>query len=338
MGKKFLYFMVSLFFVRVASVQAAVIVFSPPPDFKRDATQSFYSPGAGTQNIVYNANHLSRVFWGGPFAADIVVASDIGTNISRYSKWGELTWQVVTYPKTVRAIDIEAGDVIAYADKDRMVIDIATGQVKRVESGQELYLFNKKYKGFLLSGLNDAGIGMVSVNGRRLPYKTQWARDAIVEKGRLYVSDTFGYRVAIFNLKTLRLIGQRRFYFPNDLFVKNGRVMVVEEHGNRIVDVETGRVEFSCPLWIYTQTQKPIQDVEVMAVKYNGPESVSRCAREFMGQNTLYSPNGAVSTRDTMIIADTDNHRVIGVRGGGVVTELLNVNNPVRVLLVPEAP
>lgn len=327
-----------LFFVHVLCVQASEVVFSPVPNFKRDVTQSFYSPRVGTSNIVYGANHLSRVFWGDAFASDIIVASDVGTNISRYSKWGELSWQVITYPRTVRAVDIEGGDVVAYAGNDRMVIDIANGQIKHVESGHELYLFNKRYKSFQLSGLNEAGVGMVSVNGRRLPYETSWARDAIVERGKLYVSDTFGHRVVIFNSKTLRLIGRRHFYFPNDLFVRNGRVMVVEEHGNRIVDVETGRVEFSCPLWVYTQTQKPIQDVEAMAVKYNGPEGVGRCAREFMGQNTLYSANGAVAAGDTIIIADTDNHRVIGVRGGVVVTELLNVNNPVRVLLVPEVP
>ncbi|WP_236234238.1 hypothetical protein [Pseudomonas tohonis] len=305
-------------------------------EFKRDATQSFYVPGDGTSNIVYAANHIPLVFWGEPFEADIIVASDIGTNISRYSKEGALVWRVVTYPRTVRAIDIQGGYVVAFAQNDKLTIDIASGLVRKEESGQELYLFNKKIKGTQLVGLNDAGVGTIYINGKKLPYQTQWARDAIINRGKLYVSDTFGHRVMIFNLKKLKLLGQKNFYYPNDLLVMNGRVLVVEEHGNRVVDVESGRIEFACPLWVYMQRQKSIMEMEGLVLKYNGPNGEGRCAREFMGQNTLYSANGAVSTANTLIVADTDNHRVIAVKDGAVVTELLNINNPVRVMLVPE--
>jgi sugar lactone lactonase YvrE len=308
------------------------------PEFNRDATQSFFEPRVGTHNIVYAANHLPLVFWGTPFESDLIVASDIGTNITRYSEDGKILWRVVTYPKTVRAIDIRKGRLIAHAERDKLTIDIGSGEILKTEPDQQIYLFDKISSGVRVSGLDATGKGTVFVDQKKLPYKTQWARDALVANGKLYVSDTFGQRVAIFDLKTLKLIDEKRFYYPNDLFLIKGRVMVVEEHGNRIVDVESNNVFFSCPLWAYTQTKKPVEEIEKQTTKYNSNEKVGRCAREFMGQNTLYSANGAISAKKTVIVADTDNHRIIAIKNGEVVSELINTNNPVRVLLTPPLP
>ena len=305
------------------------------PEFKRDPTQSYYEPTVGTQNVIYSANHLPLVFWGAPFESDIIVASDIGTNITRYSRDGKIVWRIITYPKTVRAINIHGGNVIAYAEYDKLTIDIKSGQILKTVPSQQLYLFNKISSGVHVSGLDESGKGTISINNKKLPYKTQWARDALITKGRLYVSDTFGQRVAIFDLKTLKLISEKRFYYPNDLFLMKGRVMVVEEHGNRIIDVESNAIFFSCPLWAYTQTKKPVEDIEHLTTKYNSQEKVGRCAREFMGQNTLYSANGAIYTKGSLIVADTDNHRIIAIKNGEVISELINTNNPVRILLAP---
>lgn len=330
-----LFLLVSLLFTCALSSAEESDIDIASPDLRRDPTQSFFEPGVGTHNIVYAANHLPPTLWGAPFETDMIVASDIGTNITRYRNDGQIVWRVITYPATVRAINLHKGNVVAHAGTDKLTIDITTGQIIKTEANQPLYLFNKVSSGVRVSGLDDSGKGTISVNQKKLPYKTQWARDALVLKGKLYVSDTFGQRVAIFDLKTLKLISEKKFYYPNDLFLIKGRVMVVEEHGNRIMDVESNTVFFSCPLWAYTQTKKTIQDIEPQTVKYNSDEKVGRCAREYMGRNTLYSANGAARANKSLIVADTDNHRLIAIKDGEVVSELLNVNNPVRVILTP---
>lgn len=263
----------------------------------------------------------------------MIVASDIGTNISRYSTNGELTWQIITYPNTVRAIDIAENNVIAYAGDEKLTIELETGKILSTEKTGQLFLFNKKIGSYTLKGLDDSGRGVIYINDKKLPYETKWARDAIINHKKLYVSDTFGYRVAVFDLKTLKFLYKKEFYFPNDLILIKNRVKVVEEHGNRIVDVDSGNIEFSCPLWAYMQTKTSIEKIEPKIVKLNSAEGIGRCAREYMGENTLYSPNGVAYFENELIIADTDNHRIIAVHEGKVVSEILNVNNPVRIIL-----
>lgn len=306
------------------------------PSYTRDETQSYYEPGISTQHIVYNANHLPLLFSGEHFPADMIVASDVGTHVARYSAAGEKRWILVTYPATIRAINLEKNRLIAFAGAEKLTLDIANGHVLKREPTGSNYLFYKKQGAYTLSGLDEEGKGTVFINKRRLPIKTSWARDALIHHGKLYVSDTHGQRVLIFNAKTLKLLRIRPFYFPNDLLVAKGQVMVVEEHANRIIGVDDHTIPFSCPLWFYTQTAKNVMFIEPQTKKLTSTDGVGRCAREFMGPNTLYSANGAAYRDNTYVIADTDNHRVIAVRDGSVVSELLGVNNPVRVILLAE--
>jgi len=273
------------------------------------------------------------VFSGRPFKKDLIVASDIGTNVSRYSSNGKLLWRATTYPNTVRAIDISENSVIAYAGDEMLKIDLDTGKILNTKKTGQLFLFNKKIGSYTLRGLDDSGRGVIYINDKKLPYKTKWARDAIINHKKLYVADTFGYRVAVFDLKSLKFLYKKDFYYPNDLVLIKNRVKVVEEHGNRIIDVDSGNIEFSCPLWAYMQNKISIEKIEPEVVKLNSAEGIGRCAREYMGENTLYSPNGAVYFEDELIIADTDNHRIIAIQEGKVVSEILNINNPVRIIL-----
>ncbi|MCP6699721.1 hypothetical protein [Pseudomonas donghuensis] len=307
------------------------------PALSRDESQSFYEPGGDTHQLVYGANQLPLVFSGNDFPADMIVASDVGTNIARYSASGQKTWMLVTYPDTVRAINLNKGVLTAYAGKQKLTIDPADGRVLEKTPTNAIFLFNKIQNGVVLKGLNQSGRGTVTINGNPLPAKTQWARDALIHNDRLYVSDTFGHQVLVFRLKNLELLYKKNFYYPNDLFIANGSVMVVEEHANRVIAVDSGTIQFSCPLGLYMQTRKNIKDAEHQVVKYNSPNGVSRCAREFMGHNTLYSPNGGAYLKKTFVIADTDNHRIVAVKNGSVISELNGINNPVRIILVPSA-
>lgn len=212
-------------------------------------------------------------------------------------------------------------------------IDLDTGKILNTKKTGQLFLFNKKIGSYTLRGLDDSGRGVIYINDKKLPYKTKWARDAIINHKKLYVADTFGYRVAVFDLKSLKFLYKKDFYYPNDLVLIKNRVKVVEEHGNRIIDVDSGNIEFSCPLWAYMQNKISIEKIEPEVVKLNSAEGIGRCAREYMGENTLYSPNGAVYFEDELIIADTDNHRIIAIQEGKVVSEILNINNPVRIIL-----
>ncbi|BBT18338.1 hypothetical protein WP8S17C03_43870 [Metapseudomonas otitidis] len=306
-----------------------------PPDYQRDKTQSFYEPGSGTHNVTYAANHLPIKFWGKDLPADLIVASDIGTNISRFSRKGVLSWRVNTYPKTVRSIDIEGDNIVAHADTDKLVINAKTGEIIKTEKNQKIYLFNKISSGLRISGVDDSGKGMIKIGEKILSLTTKWARDAIVTNNRVYISDTFGHRVIILDRKTLKIISTRAAYFPNDLFLIDGNVILVEEHANRLINVDTGEIIFACPIWIYMQNKSPIENIEKNIEKYNSTEKIGRCAREFMGPNTLYSANSAIYTENTIIVADTDNHRIISIIDGNVVTELQNVNNPVRIMAAP---
>ncbi|MGH8380606.1 hypothetical protein [Pseudomonas sp.] len=305
------------------------------PALSRHESQSYYEPGGATHQLVYGANQQPLTFSGSDFPADMIVASDIGTNIARYSASGQKAWMLVTYPDTVRAINLVDGVLTVYAGKQKLTIDPADGRLLEKAPTNAYFLFNKTQNGVAMQGLDQSGRSTVKINGKPLPIKTQWARDALIHNGLLYVSDTFGHRVLVFRLNNLELLYQKNFYYPNDLFIANGRVMVVEEHANRVIAVDSNTVQFSCPLWAYMQTRKKIKDIEDQVVKYNSPNGVSRCAREFMGHNTLYSPNGGAYLKKTFVIADTDNHRIVAVKNGSIISELNGINNPVRIILIP---
>lgn len=305
------------------------------PEFNRHETQSFFEPGVGTHNIVYQANGLPVISSGVDFPGDIIVSSDVGTNISRYSADGRLEWRIVTYPDTVREITISEGILIAFAGERRLYIDPDSGDVIDSVGTGSAFLFNRMQDGVHISGLNAQGDGAVSINGEPLQVETRYARSALINDGNIYIADTFNHRVVVIDLESLHMVDSRRFYYPNDLYISQGDVKVVEEHANRIVDFYSGEIEFSCPIWAYMQTDIDVQSIEKDVVKYNSYDGVGRCAREFMGVNTLYSPNGAVYHDGHLIVADTDNHRVVSIFEGEVVSELININNPVRIIMVP---
>ncbi|WP_338794126.1 hypothetical protein [Pseudomonas sp. AE27] len=136
------------------------------PEYTRHETQSYFVPGEGTKNLVYAANSLPLVFSGEAFPSDMIVASDVGTNISRYRATGELAWRVVTYPATVRAVSVNGNTVYAFAGNTKLSLDADTGNILGKEVIDSAYLFNKVDGQTKLSGLNSSGKGTVHVNGK----------------------------------------------------------------------------------------------------------------------------------------------------------------------------
>lgn len=183
-------------------------------------------------------------------------------------------------------------------------------------------------------------------------HTADYPRGAYVDTGWLWVADTFGHRVYAVDLASGGIRLTPNFiptYFPNQIeFVPGApdKVLIAEEHGNRILQCTYSSTPYaysilaSAPVAPYNDATKFKSDILALQSGTADPASAytpkkSKCAVECSGTNTLYSPNSVRRLNSTdLLIADTDNHRVVVMRGGNVVTEVTGFNNPVNAVLL----
>lgn len=166
-------------------------------------------------------------------------------------------------------------------------------------------------------------------------------RDAcITQAGQLLVADTFGGRALLIDPSSDKLIAVTDEYFPNSVqALQDGWVLVCSEHGNRVIiwNPWTGerRMIFSAPVYPFNDIRLGSQKIRELEVGTGDPNSDvsparSLCAIQNVGFGTLYSPNSARQRDGAILVADTDNHRVIVLLDGRIVTEVRGLNNPVN--------
>lgn len=169
-------------------------------------------------------------------------------------------------------------------------------------------------------------------------------RHAIMTEMGLIVANTFGHVVELIDPITTKVLASTWAYYPNSVQrLDSGRVLICSEHANQVLtwQPETGRREivFSAPISPFDDPSLSLAEIIEAEASTGDDEagfspSPSKAAVRSSGAATLYSPNSARLYGSDLFVADTDNHRVVLIRGGSVVTEVAGFNNPVTALLI----
>jgi hypothetical protein len=175
-----------------------------------------------------------------------------------------------------------------------------------------------------------------------------YPRNAVVAGGWVLFADTYGHKVYGYTTSGAFRVS-RDVYFPNTVDTDDAGVsfIICAEHENRVYrwryPYSGGQTElltmlFTAPVAPFsdiTKTKAQIESGQAATVDTTSTftPKKSKCAVEFSGVNTLYSQNSARIYNGDLLIADTDNHRVIYVSGGSVVTEVTGFVNPVNAVL-----
>lgn len=315
---------------------------------------SYYSPSVpGTVNITYGAPATPPVYWGENH--NMIVACDLARTIYAFCD-GAIVWQKAFPNSWPRGLAMFEG-ILFFADGATLVLaNPKTGhEHARYPMGAQISGISviKQTSGEVFVTLAFEGSGSGKVRVYRLSnlqlsqisscsHSVNNPRSAYACFGWVFVADTFGHRVFAYDLASGAMRNSTPVYYPNMVEpVAADRVRICAEHENRIFvwdyhPSDTREMEMCAPVLPYcdiTATRDQIITGEsgTAAPGYTPPKSA--CAAEYAGDLTLYSPNSATMTPHGLLIADTDNHRVILVRGGQIVAKIEGFNNPTNAVL-----
>lgn len=282
-----------------------------------DSWKSFYSP-TGTVGIHKSVNPCSIEVVGEPLDGYVVVGSDQANSV-RLIRDG---WDAMML--------VGDGGVNGLHVKNDMVRFTLSGSLYEMTIDGFVFSSTPFNAGRCVKeGLvcRDDGVYFES-SDVRMPAK--YPRDATRANGLVYVADTFGHRVAVFSSKG-RLVDSFEVFFPNSVQVVGRKLIVAAEHQNQILEIDLDtrerRILFGCDLDVYADPNLTVEQVRA----FESSGAAWRADRRGICEGRLYSPNHATLYDDgTLLIADTDNHRVLVVRDGEIKTEIRNLNNPTR--------
>lgn len=297
---------------------------------------SFYLPGHGTLNVFYGMREEKPICEG--FApGEIFILMGAGDAIALFNSDCSLKW--------LRPIGGgPSGTILGYTDStikfiDEQIVYEVSRETGETLSTEDIGTITKSDSAIFGPWGKETAL---FVDGVAISETFTYPRDVTEYGSGLYaVADTFGQRVVVFNKKGEKLF-QREFYYPNQAtFLSADRLLVVEEHANRIVEwgLSTDEVSllYGCDRHaIYTDLSSTPS--EILDLENNSTELVREglgvCAQEF-GSETLYSPNGASLYEGGLLISDSDNHRVIGVNEAGVIElEISGLNHPTKAVVL----
>lgn len=338
---------------------AAVLPFVSPLDAK---ATSYFSPGNGTVNFDYEPG-LPVVT--GEQRNMVVVCADPKT------VWGIVDGAVAwhrTEVQHVRGAMTFEGMVLYGCGKQIKAVNPATGFVWRTWTFQKHV--TALWAGHLTNGptlavgyetlggpdpqvyanhvelFQIAGDDLQSIHLVAEPINN--ARGLYVQDGRVVIAETFGRRVVVTKVSTGYLEKSTWVTYPNDVRpLPDGRVLVTSEHGNRIFKwdpvTDARELVLGAPVAPFNditttrdEIEAAISDTAAVAPGYSpvyDPPKQNVAQEYHPGAISLYAPNCALlDDAGHLIVADTDNSRVIAVRDGTIVTEV-RLNNPVNVAL-----
>lgn len=315
---------------------------------------SYYAPTIPlTVDISYGAPATPPVYTGE--ARDIIVASDHGRTLYGF-KDGALAWTKSMPNSWPRGVDVFEG-LLFYADgSDLVIANPATG-----------FEHKRQAMGGIINGVKItrySGVVYVTLcfdtNAAQNVKVWTWAnftlapfftnphsaanpRCAYFYAGWLFIADTFGHRVYAVDKASGGMRNSTPVYYPNYIEpIAADQVLVCAEHENRVFvwdyhPTDSRTMVMSAPVAPFNDLTKTRGDIEAMqsgtAVTPGYTPPKSACAQEYAGALTLYSPNSATQTPHGLLVADTDNHRVILVRAGAIVASIAGFNNPVTAVM-----
>lgn len=283
---------------------------------------------------------------------NIVVACDLGRYLYAFMN-GNLVWQKSLSTSWPRALDVFEG-MLLYADGQNLVVcNPATGFIHKTYNLGAVINSVKvtRYNGetFVAVCFDTSGVGSVKLYKWAdmaltwyftNPHAAGNPRGAYLFAGWLFVADTFGHRVYAVDVASGGMRNSTEVYYPNGIEpITSDKVLVCAEHENRVFEwdyypTDSRTMFMSAPVAPYNDISKTKADIVSLESStgitpgYEPPKSA--CAKEYAGDVTLYSPNYARVTSSGLLVADTDNHRVVLYRDNSIVTEITGFNNPVN--------
>lgn len=314
---------------------------------------SYYSPALpGTVNQVIGSAGTPTM---DGEQHDIAVACDLGRTL-HVLRGGAVAWQRDFPSSWPRALEVFEGLMFYGLGGSLVVCNPLTGFVHRSYSMPAVVNAIKvtRFGGVTYVAVcfdtggggsvrvyrwQDFSLTQIFVNS----HAAQNPRGAYVFAGWLFIADTFGHRVYAVDLASGAMRNSTPVYYPNTIEpIASDRVRICAEHENRVFvwdywPTDTREMEMCAPVLPYsditaTRDQIIASESGTAAPGYTPPKSA--CAVEYAGDITLYSPNSATMTPHGLLIADTDNHRVILVRDGQIVMRATGFNNPVNAVMI----
>lgn len=330
------------------------IVIEPSPIELNLLWDYYYIPGKGT--VRGESRDYSNPVLNGSIDKDVIVLSDLSARINYINKDGSSKWdiQIKENGRPLRLssmfkIDAEnflfcGGGKIYYAKietgeivKTEIIPEIVIRELKYLEDGSYLAVQHEKYS---------SNVFILNENKQIIwsdETRSNYPRSADILGNKVAVADTFGHRVYVKDLDQ-NIIAEFDEYYPNKVqFLNENEILVTGEHRNRvyIYNIQTQQKTdlYSCKQEYFDDYDMSLDDflsIEKTGVMKGDPSSdrsKGSCAKEYNNGETLYSPNFAeVNSEGVLIIADTDNHRVLFIENGSISAEITNFDNPVGII------
>ncbi|QAU35571.1 Ig-like domain-containing protein [Janthinobacterium sp. 17J80-10] len=328
------------------------LIYDPPPVqpliYAPEKKYSYYSPRQGTINVAY-ADFVTPAMHGQLFPTSFLVQVQYANTLAHISREGAVKW---TYPSAGHFVTADESNIFINGLQDNRRVDVLShaGNLKfsmafdlpvnylRTEGNRLIVVYDTEAPVDIFSWDSDMGRGALQFSS----VVVQYGRSARLQGNQLAIADTFGLRVIIQNVETATVEGSYPAWFPNDIAWRGDFIYVVEEHNDRIIAINalSGRqyVVMAPPTawrWI------PDLALGTEPLEYCGndiPYPRSLSSDMCSGMSTLYAPNGLALRKDGMLVADTDNSRVVYIKNGQVVSALVGLNNPVQVVEVEDLP
>lgn len=315
---------------------------------------SYYAPTIPlTVDISYGAPANPPAYSGEQH--DILVASDHGRILECF-RGGSRVWSKSMPNSWPRGLDVFEGLMLYAEGQDIVIANPATGfEHKRQSLGAIINSIKvTRYSGvtyvtvcFDTNGTQNVKVytlaNLALTHFFTNPHSAGNPRCAYFYAGWLFIADTFGHRVYAVDKVSGGMRNSTEVYYPNYIEpIASDQVRICAEHENRVFvwdyyPTDSRTMVLSAPVAPYndmTKTKADIVSLESgtgVTPGYTPPKSA--CAQEYAGDMTLYSPNSASMTPYGLLVADTDNHRVILVRDGSVVASISGFNNPVTAVM-----
>lgn len=295
---------------------------------------TYYTPGAGTPKAATKS--VSRcdppVLHGQQHADSILVLNSGDRTLRKVSAQGQTLW-VLRASKKIADLRRDGDRFRFILGKRHIALDPDTGQVRLLGDVPAGYRCFDGTLGCAKDAVIDLGGGL------RVP--AQFPRAAIRDGSLLLVADTFGHQVVGIDGRSGETVLRVDSYFPNDLQMTPQGLVVAEEHANRIVRIDpaTGKKEV-----LYGCAEPPYRNPDIShaaIIAYEeSPASRRADGKGHCHGGALFSPNGISVEHDgSMVISDTDNHRVVHINAHGqLIRTLDNLQMPVRAFLVRKRP
>jgi hypothetical protein len=265
---------------------------------------------------------------GTPMGNDIIVVSDLGGVVQRFSRFGEMLWQ--TKLNSPKGLFLKDNYIYVGVGRELKKISIHSGVVlNSYEFSHPINNIFIDYNGlYVLFDIEGMGaINEFKFDGgnyilqKKSNFLSKYPRGLYVEKNYIYVTDTYLNRIIKIDKNTFQIVEEASARFPMGILEFEGALIVAED-----LNVITG---FSKDLLIRSGYSVGCRRKTNVTTLKRANDMVF-CDHVNANQE-LYSPNDVDKSFDYTYVADTHNHRIAIFYDGTFISQLLGFNNPVNI-------